>query len=71
MFEGREFLGDMDPPSTPRGRFDVDVDLGFAMFFFFLLCFFLLVAIFRCAKMVLDPYSAVSVTMHQAEQSGD
>lgn len=60
----------MDPPSIPEGRFDVDVDLGFAMFFFFLLCFFLLVAIFRCAKMVLDPYSAVSVTMYQAEQSG-
>lgn len=61
----------MDSPSIPEGRLDVDVDFGFAMFFFFLLCFFLLVAIFRCAKMVLDPYSAVSVTMHQAEQSGD
>lgn len=61
----------MDPPSIPDGRLDVDVDRGFAIFFFFLLCFFLLVAIFRCAKMVLDPYSSVSVTMHQAEQSGD
>lgn len=61
----------MDAPSIPGGSFDVDVDLGFAIFFFFLLCFFLLVAIFRCAKMVLDPYSAVSVTMHQAEQAGD
>lgn len=55
--------------SIPEGRLDVDLDLGFAMFFF-LLCFFLLMAIFRCAKMVLDPYSAVSVTMHQAEQIG-
>lgn len=71
LFEGREILVDMESPSIPEGRLDVDADLGFAMFFFFLLCFFLLVAIFRCAKMVLDPYSTVSVTMHQAEQSGD
>lgn len=59
----------MDSPSIPEGR--LDVDLGFAIFFFFLLCFFLLFSILRCAKMVLDPYSTVSVTMHQAEQSGD
>ncbi|XP_070821776.1 cortexin domain-containing 1 protein [Chaetodon trifascialis] len=61
----------MDPPTLPVGRFDVDVDLGFALFFFFLLCFFLLVAIVRCAQMVLDPYSAISVTTHQEEQTED
>ena len=59
----------MDSPNIPEGRLDVDVDRGFAMFFFFLLCFFLLVALLRCAKMVVDPYSAI--TMRQAEQSGD
>nr|XP_046256451.1 cortexin domain-containing 1-like [Scatophagus argus] len=61
----------MDPPTPLVGRFDVDVDLGFALFFFFLLCFFLLVAIVRCAQMVLDPYSAISVTTHQEEQTED
>lgn len=59
----------MDPPSILAGRFDVDVDLGFALFFFFLLCFLLLVAIFHCTKMVLDPYSVISVTTQQAEQT--
>lgn len=71
LFEGRKCLLNMDSPAIPEGRSDVDVDLGFAMFFFFLLCFLLVVAIFRCAKMVLDPYSAVSVAVHQAEPSGD
>ncbi|XP_059195098.1 cortexin domain containing 2-like [Centropristis striata] len=57
----------MDPPALPVSRLDVDVDLGFALFFFFLLCFFLLVTIFRCAHMVLDPYSNISVTTYQEE----
>ncbi|XP_056458344.1 cortexin domain-containing 1 protein-like [Gadus macrocephalus] len=48
---------------------DIDVDLGFALFFFFLLCFFLLVSIVRCAQMVLDPYSAISTSIYQEEQS--
>ncbi|XP_035797886.1 cortexin domain-containing 1 protein-like [Amphiprion ocellaris] len=59
----------MDPPMLPVGRLEVDVDLGFALFFFFLLCFFLLVTIIRCAQMVLDPYSAISVTTYQEEQT--
>uniref|UniRef100_A0A3Q3X057 [histone H3]-lysine(4) N-trimethyltransferase n=1 Tax=Mola mola TaxID=94237 RepID=A0A3Q3X057_MOLML len=29
----------MDPPAIPVGRLDVDMDLGIALFFFFLLCF--------------------------------
>ncbi|XP_038140453.1 cortexin domain containing 2-like [Cyprinodon tularosa] len=45
----------MDPPANPWRGFEVDVDLGFALFFFFLLCFFLLVTIVRCANLVLDP----------------
>ncbi|XP_073340727.1 cortexin domain containing 2 [Pagrus major] len=57
----------MDPTAFPRRKFELDVDLGFALFFFFLLCFFLLVAIVRCAQMVLDPYSAISVTTHQED----
>ncbi|KAG7475840.1 cortexin domain-containing 1-like [Solea senegalensis] len=58
----------MDPPALPVARLDVDVDLGFAFFFFFILCFFLLVTIVRCAQMVLDPYSAVSVSTYQEEE---
>ncbi|KAK1794752.1 hypothetical protein P4O66_009958 [Electrophorus voltai] len=40
----------------PESRLDLDVDLGFALFFFFLLCLFLLGTIVRCAQLVLDPY---------------
>ncbi|KAM7420901.1 hypothetical protein PAMA_015214 [Pampus argenteus] len=58
----------MDPPALPVSRLDVDVDLGFALFFFILLCFFLLVTIVRCAQMVLDPYSSISVNTYQEEQ---
>ncbi|XP_039973329.1 cortexin domain-containing 1-like [Xiphias gladius] len=61
----------MDSSILPVARLDVDVDLGCALFFFFLLCFFLLVTIVRCAQMVLDPYSAVSVTTYQEEQTED
>lgn len=59
----------MDPPVVPVAKLDVDVDLGFALFFFFLLCSFLLVTIVRCAQMVLDPYSATSVTAYQEEET--
>ncbi|XP_054597108.1 cortexin domain-containing 1 protein-like [Nothobranchius furzeri] len=55
----------MEPTSGPASR--LDVDLGFALFFFLLLCFFLLATIVRCAQLVLDPYSAVSVSTYQEE----
>ncbi|XP_037532556.1 cortexin domain-containing 1-like [Nematolebias whitei] len=59
----------MDPPVVSGARFEVDVDLGFALFFFLLLCFFLLVTIVRCAHLVLDPYSSVSVSTYQEEDT--
>lgn len=61
----------MDPPIVPSTKFDVDVDLGFAIFFFFLLCCFLLVTIVRCALLVRDPYSAVTVATYHEENSAD
>lgn len=61
----------MDPTILPTARLEIDVDLGFALFFFSLLCLFLLVSIVRCAGMVLDPYSAVSTSVYQEEQSQD
>ncbi|XP_062847652.1 cortexin domain-containing 1 protein-like [Trichomycterus rosablanca] len=51
-----------------RSWVDVDVDLGFAIFFFVLLCVFLLVSMVRCAQIVLDPYSAVSLSTYEQEQ---
>ena len=59
----------MDPPILPTARLEIDVDKGFALFFLFLLCFFLLVSIVRCAQIVLDPYSAVTTSIYQEEQS--
>ncbi|KAG5271109.1 hypothetical protein AALO_G00175990 [Alosa alosa] len=61
--------GRMDVPTLPpRATLEVDVDLGFALFFFFLLCLFLLGTMVRCAQMVLNPYSAISVSTYQEEQ---
>ncbi|KAK1880898.1 Cortexin domain containing 1 [Dissostichus eleginoides] len=53
-------------PTPPQ--FEVDVDLGFAVFFLFLLCFFLLVTVVRCAQTVLDPYGSISTSTYQEEQ---
>ncbi|ROL32959.1 Cortexin-2 [Anabarilius grahami] len=57
----------MDIP-LPTSRLDVDVDLGFALFFLVLLCLFLLVTVVRCVQMVLDPYSSISASTYQEEQ---
>lgn len=62
-------FGSMDPQVVSGDRFEVDVDLGFALFFFLLLCFFLLATIVRCAHLVLDPYSSVSVSTYQEEDT--
>lgn len=56
----------MDLP-PPMSRLDIDVDLGFALFFLVLLCVFLLVTMVRCAQMVLDPYSSISASTYQEE----
>jgi len=56
----------MDLPPQ-MSRLDIDVDLGFALFFLALLCLFLLVTMVRCAQMVLDPYSSISASTYQEE----
>jgi len=58
----------MDQASDPVTRIEVDVDLGFALFFLFLLCFFLLVTVVRCAQTVIDPYGMISTSAYQEEQ---
>ncbi|MEQ2285484.1 hypothetical protein AMECASPLE_032285 [Ameca splendens] len=45
----------MDQASNPPPPFEVDVDLGFALFFLFLLCFFLLVTVFQSIKELNSP----------------
>lgn len=58
----------MERPSKAAPPFEVDVDLGFALFFLFLLCFFLLVTVIRCAQTVVDPYGSISTSTYQEEQ---
>ena len=58
----------MDQASHPAPQFEVDVDLGFALFFVFVLCFFLLVTVVRCAQTVVDPYGSISTSTYQEEQ---
>lgn len=58
----------MDQPLPPLTSFEVDVDLGFALFFLILLCVFLLATIVRCAQTVVDPYGAISTSTYQEEQ---
>ncbi|KAJ8335051.1 hypothetical protein SKAU_G00406900 [Synaphobranchus kaupii] len=64
----RKSASEMDRPARPLSRLEVDVDLGFALFFFSLLCFFLLVTMVRCAQMVKDPYGSISTSTYQEEQ---
>ncbi|KAL1255221.1 hypothetical protein QQF64_013282 [Cirrhinus molitorella] len=59
----------MDLPTPPVSSWlEIDVDLGFALFFLFLLCLFLFVTIVRCAQTVVDPYGAISTSTYQEEQ---
>lgn len=61
-------IGHMDQASVPVVPLEVDVDLGFALFFLFLLCFFLLVTVMKCAQTVVDPYGSISTSTYQEEQ---
>ncbi|XP_077362588.1 cortexin domain-containing 1 protein [Festucalex cinctus] len=58
----------MDHGAQPAPPLEVDVDLGFALFFLSLLCFFLLVTVVRCAQTVVDPYGSISTSTYQEEQ---
>ncbi|NXH70805.1 CTXD1 protein, partial [Hydrobates tethys] len=46
----------------------VDVDEGFAMAFVVLTCLFLLAMVARCAKLLVDPYSAIPTSTWEEEQ---
>ncbi|NXX19416.1 CTXD1 protein, partial [Podargus strigoides] len=46
----------------------VDVDKGLAMAFVVLMCLFLLAMVVRCAKLIMDPYSAIPTSTWEEEQ---
>ncbi|NXT32749.1 CTXD1 protein, partial [Pelecanoides urinatrix] len=46
----------------------VDVDKGFATAFVVLMCLFLLAMMVRCAKLIVDPYSAIPTSTWEEEQ---
>ncbi|XP_072137470.1 cortexin domain-containing 1 protein-like [Mobula birostris] len=46
----------------------MDLDEGLVLAFIVLLCLLLLVMIVRCARMVIDPYSAIPTSTWQEEQ---
>ncbi|NXE84690.1 CTXD1 protein, partial [Cochlearius cochlearius] len=46
----------------------VDVDKGFATAFVVLMCLFLLAVTVRCARLVLDPYTAIPTSTWEEEQ---
>ncbi|NXJ06645.1 CTXD1 protein, partial [Odontophorus gujanensis] len=46
----------------------MDVDQGFAIAFVVLTCLFLLAVMVRCAKLIIDPYSAIPTSTWEEEQ---
>ncbi|OXB72332.1 UNVERIFIED_CONTAM: hypothetical protein H355_015631 [Colinus virginianus] len=51
-----------------RAPMAVDVDQGFAIAFVVLTCLFLLAVMVRCAKLIIDPYSAIPTSTWEEEQ---
>ncbi|NXL86119.1 CTXD1 protein, partial [Alectura lathami] len=45
----------------------IDVDKGFAIAFVALTCLFLLAVMVRCAKLIVDPYSAIPTSTWEEE----
>ncbi|NXK28263.1 CTXD1 protein, partial [Arenaria interpres] len=55
----------MEHPTVPPA---IDVDKGLAMAFVVLLGLFLLAMMVRCAKLIVDPYSAIPTSTWEEEQ---
>ncbi|XP_023408619.2 cortexin domain-containing 1 protein [Loxodonta africana] len=49
----------------------VDVDKGLALACFVFLCLFLIVMIIRCAKVIMDPYSAIPTSTWEEQHLDD
>ncbi|NXD73218.1 CTXD1 protein, partial [Eolophus roseicapillus] len=53
---------------SPTAAPTIDVDKGFAMAFAALTFLFLLAMVVRCARLVVDPYSAIPTSTWEEEQ---
>ncbi|XP_032305077.1 cortexin domain-containing 1-like [Coturnix japonica] len=62
---GRDVAGAESLTAAPM---DIDVDQGFAIAFVVLTCLFLLAVMVRCAKLIIDPYSAIPTSTWEEEQ---
>uniref|UniRef100_A0A8C0GRD5 CTXD1 protein n=1 Tax=Chelonoidis abingdonii TaxID=106734 RepID=A0A8C0GRD5_CHEAB len=58
------------PMESPTVQPYIDVDKGFAIGFVILMCFFLMAMIVRCAKLIMDPYSAIPTSTWEEEVWG-
>lgn len=54
----------MESPTTEPF---VDVDKGICLAFLSLMCLFLLVMMVRCAKLIVDPYTAIPTSTWEEE----
>lgn len=59
----------MEEP-TPEAVY-VDVDKGLTLACFVFLCLFLVVMIIRCAKVIMDPYSAIPTSTWEEQHLDD
>lgn len=59
----------MEEP-TPEPAY-VDVDKGLTLACFVFLCLFLVVMIIRCAKVIMDPYSAIPTSTWEEQHLDD
>lgn len=60
---------EMEEP-TPEPVY-VDVDKGLTLACFVFLCLFLIVMIIRCAKVIMDPYSAIPTSTWEEQHLDD
>lgn len=60
----------LEEEPTPEPVF-VDVDKGLTLACFVLLCLFLVVMIIRCAKVIMDPYSAIPTSTWEEQHLDD
>ncbi|XP_044305093.1 cortexin domain containing 2 [Varanus komodoensis] len=53
---------------SPSAETFVDVDKGICIGFLSLMCFFLMLMMVRCAKLIVDPYTAIPTSTWEEEQ---
>ncbi|XP_042297098.1 cortexin domain containing 2 [Sceloporus undulatus] len=53
---------------SPTPEAFVDVDKGICIAFVSLMCFFLMLMMVRCAKLIVDPYTAIPTSTWEEEQ---